>query len=262
MKIIRRIIAWIETKIEGRKYHDQKDATRAMIIANMAKYAAPVTTPAPPHPGYEKHIQQCREKFSEYYQTKMKTDSDRTVAFADSILAQARDRIGYAMDPLRNYALGGMGAEHMLQCINDMALLFAAVGFSPRNIVIGSFGNNLLAYCQAVPYACAQGKAVLDRIRVLWPEAKVIVYGLPMTIVPAVIQAVTALDGMDGTWITLDHNSVGIPLIKHFVENWHILPKADMSSDGVHLTPAGQILLGDLIVKAKKSPPKRLINNG
>ncbi len=86
-------------------------------------------------------------------------------------------------------------------------------------------------------------------------------YGLPATLVSYAILHYFEYEKNLIDWGWKDVNSVLLPLIKDFVEKNHILPKADMSSDGVHLTPKGQILFGKLIEKGKTGAPRRLINN-
>jgi len=190
----------------------------------------------------------------------MSAYTDKTWGIGDSILAQAKNRID-SIDYRLNHALGGMWAHHMLRLVNDMAPIFKKYNFIPKNIVVGTPDGNGILMHQEINSVNEQCIILLNRIRELYPNARIIVYGLPLTIVSYAIMNYTSYEKNLISWVWNDTNSVFIPLIKNFVEKNHILPKANMSSDGVHLTPTGQIMFGNLIEKGKSGDPRRFINN-
>ncbi|HRZ18450.1 MAG TPA: hypothetical protein P5136_00095 [Methanofastidiosum sp.] len=260
MNLFIKIAALIETALNGKKYQEEKDKLRLMDLAMWKMFPTPQVGPYVDHPGYSEHIKECQKNFIDYATKSMKYDSDRTIGFGDSILAQAKDRIKTVIDPRLNFSLGGMWAHHMLKNINDMVPLFLSYGFMPKKIVIGTPNGNAILVHQEINSVNEQSLIVLNRLRQLFPTSRIIIYGIPMTIVSYAIQNFAAYDTALFKWMMSDINSVMLPLIKGFVENYHILPKADMNSDGVHMTPKGQVFFGELIEHGKMGAPRRLIN--
>jgi len=261
MGLFSRIIAEIETLYYAKKYQSQKDKIREMDIALWSKIPTPQIGPYIPHPNYTNHLNTCKNNFISYAKKDMANDNDKTWGIGDSILAQCRDRID-SIKPKMNHALGGAWSHHMLQLVNDLEPLFKQYNYIPKNIVIGTPNGNAILVHQEINSVNEQCIILLNRIRELYPQARIILYGLPATLISYAILNFTAYDTNLIKWLLNDSNSVFLPLIKNFIEKNHILPKSDMNSDGVHMTPKGMILFGKLIQKGKSGLPKRFINNG
>jgi hypothetical protein len=261
MGVLNNIQAAIVTYFMGREYQKKKDEVRDAMIAMDYKFRTPNTGPLVPHGDYPSHLINCQKNFIDYAKNKMKSDKDRTILFGDSIAAQAKDYISNVVDPRLNFALGGMRAGHMEQLLKDMLPLFKAANFVPNVIVVGTpDGNGLLQHYEIgiVKVACL---SLFNALREAYPTARIICYGIPFTIVDYVIQHFKEYELNVYNWVRNDKNSVMLPLVHDFVETNHIMMKADYSSDGVHLTPKGQILLGGLIQRGKTAfPMNRLIN--
>lgn len=261
MGIFSKIIAEIETLYYAKTYKKQKNKIREMDLALWIKFPTPQIGPYLPHQNYSSHLNTCVKNFLNYAKKDMANDNDKTWGVGDSILAQCRDRID-SIDSRMNHALGGAWAHHMFQLVNDLAPLFKQYNYVPKNIVVGTPDGNAILLHQEINDVNKQCIILLDRIRELYPQARLILYGLPATIVSYAILNFAAYDANLIKWAWNDTNSVFLPLIKNFVEKNHILPKANMNSDGVHMTPRGQVFFGDLIKKGKTGSPRRFINNG
>jgi hypothetical protein len=260
MGIFKEIIAEIETLYYAKTYEKQKKNLQIMDALMWIKFPTPQIGPFDPHPKYASHIEQCKKDFLSYVKNDMASDKDKTWGVGDSILGQSKNRID-SIKPKMNHALGGMWAHHMLQLVNDMAPLFKQYGYVPNNIVVGTPDGNAILTHQEINSVKEQCRILLNRIRELYPKARIIMYGLPATLVSYAILHYADYEKNLIDWGWVDSNSVLIPLIKGFVNKNHILPRADMSCDGVHLTPKGVILFGKLIEAGKTGQPRRLINN-
>ena len=254
------LIQNIETWLNAKKYETAKAEVKALALKVDALYPTPQIGPYIDHPNYDKHIKQSIVNFIDYTKRSMANDKNKIWGVGDSILAQARDYIDDVIDPRLNMALGGMWAHHMLKLVNDMAPVFTVYGFVPKTIVVGTPDGNGMLMHQEIKSVIEQNTILLNRLRCLYPSARIIIYGLPMTIVDYVIQHFGEYDAALFMWMMKDINTVMLPLIKNFVQAYHILPKADWSSDGVHLTPKGYDYFGELIERGKSGTARRLIN--
>lgn len=153
----------------------------------------------------------------------------------------------------------GGRAHHILQVAMDMESMFKAAGFVPKNIVVGTPGGNNFLNRQDVPTTIGQVTALLNYLRKTYPEAKIIIYGLPAPISMYVIQCRPAMMGSVRAWQKGDRNCVLLLLEKNFVAAWKYLPKGYMSSDGIHFTPTGQIEYDKDIIAGKKALPGMVI---
>jgi hypothetical protein len=260
MNLGKRIVAEIRTAIECKEYNKNKENTRIAMILMDKKYKEPTQENYTPHPYYAKHLEKCKSNFIKYVASDMKYDTDKTIGIGDSILAQSIDDVDTVINTKLNWALGGMRACHMVQLMNDMEPLMKQYNFIPNNIVIGTPDGNGLLVHNEINCVKEQCKIALNRARSLSPTSRIIIYGIPLTIVDYVIKNFIEYDMALIDWMLKDKNAVMIPLIKNFVQAWHIFMKADYSSDGVHLSPIGRCLFSDLIKKAKTAQKYSLIN--
>jgi hypothetical protein len=260
MNLGKRIIAEIQTAIECKEYNKNKDDIRSAMILMDKKFKEPTQEDYAPHPSYSAHLEKCKFNFIKYATSSMKYDTDRTIGIGDSILAQSINDVDTIIDPRLNWALGGMRACHMVQLMNDMEPLMKQYNFIPKNIVIGTPDGNGLLIHNEINCVKEQCKLALNKARSLSPNARIIIYGIPMTIVDYLIKNFIEYDMCLIDWMIKDNNAVMIPLIKHFVAAWHIFMKANESSDGVHLSPIGRLYFGDLIKRGKKASARSFIN--
>ena len=256
------IKAEIQTSLDQKKYEKAREVTIATMIALDLLIPTPQTGELKPHPLYDSHLKKCKENFIKYAQTQMAKDKDRTILIGDSIGQQMIGWIDDVVNPLLNFALGGMRAGHMFQLFEELVPLFKLYNFVPKNIVVGTpDGNGLLQHYEInlIKQACND---LLNRIRKEFPISRMILFNVPVTIFDYLILHYAEYTNNLLTWMTKDINSVFIPLLNHFInhKNW-IFPKNDMSCDGIHLTPKGCILFGNLVIKGKKVLPRSIINN-
>ncbi len=260
MNLGKRIIAEIQTSCEYKKYQANKDAIRKAMIELDLMFPNPTIEDYSPHPNYTEHFVKCNMNFLKYAASEMYSDSDKTLGIGDSILNQCTQDIKDELNPLLNMSLGGMRPCHMLRLLKDMDGLFTKYSFIPKYIVVGTPGGNSLLIHREINDTISQCKILFDYIRKKFPTTKIILYSIPMTIVDYLISHIIEYNTALTNWMLQDKNAVMIPLIKVFVQEWHILPKADYSVDGVHLSPIGRLYFNDLIHRGKLGIPGQFIN--
>lgn len=233
---LRVFVACVETKLECRKIQEQKDELRATELMMIKKYPVPQVGPFLPHPEYLAHLEECASNFRKYF---LEGNTSGVWGVGDSILAQSRYDLDM-IDPRMNDALGGSWAHHIQKTVQDMRLFFKAVGFIPSAIVVGTPGGNNLLNRQEVNSVIGQSIEMLDCIRTSYPNAKLVVYGLPASIVAYLIQTRPVVHEAVRAWCKANR-AVFLEMEKRYVEDKHVLPAADASYDGVHLTPLGKL---------------------
>lgn len=252
MKFFKKIIAEIQTQIECKDYAKKKDLVRQTMILMDLKFKQPTDELYVPHPAYESHLKQCKSDFANYMKNSYARDSVRILGIGDSILAQSKQDAKDIIDLRMNWALSGARACHMLQLLKDMDSDITKYNYQPNFILVGTPGGNNLLQHQKIEVVKKECNILFNYIRKRFPKARIIMYGLPATCVDyAMIHYIEYTQNLFN-WLAQDKNTVIIPLIKHFVAAWHIMMKADYSSDGVHLSPIGRLLFVDLIEKATK----------
>ncbi len=250
MNFFKKMIAEIQTQIECKDYAKKKDSVRQAMILMDLKFKKPVDESYVPHDDYQDHLQECKASFVDYMQTSYTRDSVRILGIGDSILAQSKKDAQDVIDIRMNWALGGMRACHMLQLLKDMDSDITRYNYQPNFILVGTPGGNNLLQHQKIEVVKKECNILFDYIRKRFPKARIIMYGLPATCVDyAMIHYVEYTQNLFN-WLGQDKNTVIIPLIKHFVAAWHVMMKADYSSDGVHLSPIGRLLFVDLIERS------------
>lgn len=250
---IRYLRAWFATKTSGIKYQEARDSVRAMEQLILAKFPNPQVGPYLPHAGYPDHLKKCIANFTSFVKEGM--PGDHTIGIGDSILAGGKTWLDSLRDDC-NFALGGMWIHHMLQMFNDMVPLWQAAKFTPRYILVGTPGGNNFLVHQEVTATMAQWLAFMNRIREVYPKetTRIIIYGLPASIVAYIIKIRPEVAQVCLDWTAKDGNASFLLLQKNFVENNHILPKSDATSDGVHLTPLGYLQYDKDVANGKKCP--------
>lgn len=183
----------------------------------------------------------CINEFKKSIKYSLKLDS---INFGDSLTDFARRYIT-SVDGI--YSIGGSWHKHMLQVAQDLAIYLKR--FNIKYIFIGTLGGNPLLVYQDFDKTVAYSLRVLDGIRELFKEAKIIVYGLPPAFNINVLKNTIAFDEELRQWTFNDGNASFIDLKKHL---GGFFPKSRWSSDGVHLSPKGARILSDLFEAEKK----------
>ncbi len=249
------LCARIETAFMMPKYEKMRKEVQKVDLAMNLLYKEPQVGPYVPHAKFEERLQQYSKNILELKNNQLID----CIAFGDSIIDGYRNR-WEAVEDKMNFALWGMWSHHMKQMACAVKPLFDAKRIIPKNIIIGTLGGNPLLVHQEINSVIQQATETLGTLRGMWPASRIIVYGLPPVI--ATYATLHSLEFEKGVynWVLNDINSVFIPMQKGFAGKWGIFPKTYMTSDGVHLSPVGQILLDERFIKGKTAIPKSIID--
>lgn len=247
------ILIWLQTKTYEREY--RKNMRKAFILdLYLARQK--------PDPGiWNRENPAHRKRLAGFISGLSGQVTGDTVAFGDSLMDLTRSKLHSVPGPL-NFSISGSWAHHMAQMARDIrpALERAGLYRSIRYVVVGSLGGNPLLARQPVKLTIERSIRALDTIRRLYPEARIIVFGIPPTISIYVNKNAPAFEKALYLWVLRDDNAVMLPLQRRFAGKLGLFPKAVMSVDGVHFSSRGAAEFDGLIEKAKQAPPKALID--
>ena len=242
------IDAWFATKSMGKKIQEQKDGVREMEQLLLERFPNPVIGPFDEFPNYPAILSEYKKNLSQ-----SKPTENSIFVFGDSIANQLRTWGSWLVDPNFNFSYPGMWAHHIAQMIVDIGAACAAMSFSPSVILIGTTGGNNLLNRQEINATVEQVKGMLNLARHTFPKSKLIIYGLPQTIVAYLIENKPRMNVEAMIFMMNDGNTVFLKLEDGFVADKHVLPLADESKDGVHFTPLGIMKFCSKIQKGIKA---------
>lgn len=174
------------------------------------------------------------------------------VAVGDSLLDIPRNSFS-CLPSKQNFSISGSWANHMEQMIRGVH----QAGLSTRrvkNIVIGSLGGNPLLVNQSLQFVIGMALSALNTTRILFPESRIIVYGLPPVYSIHAATNSFAFESVLWDWVQKDHNAVFIPFLSFGRGFLKLLPRETLSNDGVHFTPWGVYLFDRMLLKALTAP--------
>jgi hypothetical protein len=256
--------AWIVTQYWlVWKYRGAKDSVREMAAAAMTAVPTPMD-PAypdilmfPRHKGYVDWLAQCKANLLTYKLTYGFNGKER-IAIGDSITDMARGWLS-SIHPLLNFAKGGFRIDDMIQLLTDLIPYFIQLGFKPAFILLGTPGGNDLIQRYAVRGIIQRFGILFGMVRNFAPTAKILVYDLPSSTVPYIIESKPAITDAIKKLINSDVNASMLLLIQKFVAAFHLLPKNDMSPEGVHMTPLGMLVYDGEIESGFNSVPRTIL---
>lgn len=257
MNIFTKAIAWIDTKLNEKKFNKMKKDTTTMNLV-LEKFTPVAEAWNVQHPA---HIQRVQE----YSKVLVDTRSEKfdTIGFGDSLLDNKYSRQYMSeLNTKRNFAVGGAWSNHIIQMAEDLfpILMVNKIYQKIEHVVIGSLGGNPLLQKQPVDVVIEKSIEALTRFRRLFPVQRLIIYGIPPTVLVYATMNAYPYEAAMYKWVMNDMNSVYLPLQKKFANGAFIFPKAIMSADGVHMSPVGVTEFDELIGKGKKSKPRLIVD--
>jgi len=244
--------AYVETAFLKGKYNDEMKKVKEMDKL-MTLTMKPMVGPYLDHPSFETRARGFVKDILAYEGPK----DNLSINFGDSIVDMWHDRWQSINLP---FSVGGFHHFHMLKMAMTLKPVLDAKKLNPKYIMIGTLGGNPLLQWQEINSVIAKSIECLDGLRIMWPQAKLIVYGLP----PVVTMYATAhsleFEAAIYKWVVKDSNSVFLPMFKGFAGKWGLMPKSWVTAEGVHLSPVGQVLLDDNFETAKKAVPKSIVD--
>ena len=170
--------------------------------------------------------------------------TDKTINFGDSIADFARDQFAVNHDGI--FSIGGSWAHHMQQMAE--ALADDLKDFRIKNITIGTLGGNPMLVYRNMDEVINAAITCLNRVRQLYPNSRIIVYGIPPLFNIYATMNCTDFDMKMIEWVTHDPNARFLSLKQHFGTGFaKFFPSSKWSADGVHFTEAGAAKLNKLL---------------
>ena len=225
-------------------YKQIKEANEKNLLLSIYKWQAqlgvePYKHQFGPHPGIPIAIQQAQHNIEEFYHSGKKFT---TIGFGDSILKLTQYSLT-SVDPLLNFGLSGSGSPDFAAIAEALLPTLENFGYSqPDAVIVGTFGGNPLLSYQDFEYVRAEAKFAFQKIRSLFPYAKIIVYGIPPVFDDYATHYADEFNKFLLTLVVADGNACYVDLYFRFagpLSIWpqmKMLPDTDTSSDGIHLT--------------------------
>lgn len=166
------------------------------------------------------------------------------INFGDSLTDMSKKQI----ERYHNLVLSisGSWAHHIQQMIEDTSDCLKK--FKVQNISIGCLGGNPLLVYQNFDEVVRDTISCLNKLRQLYPNSRIIVYGLPPVYNIHVNQNTYQFDSILNDWVEKDINSRFVNLKARFGTGWgKLFPSCEWSSDGVHFNTEGACIFSELI---------------
>lgn len=240
-KILDKITAWKQR----RDYETNiKRSQEGAIITHLLSDTFNKSVERVKHPFHDQRVKEYKAIIKKW---KKKKYID--VNFGDSLTDMSREQIEKVHDAV--FSISGSWAHHMTMMVEDLA--DSLKKYNVKNVSIGCLGGNPMLVYQNFDEIVKDSIQCLNKIREVFPEARVIVYGIPPVYN---IYATTHSYDFDLEmlkWVGNDKDARFISLKNHFGQGFaSLFPQMLYSSDGVHFNPNGASVFADLIQKEKK----------
>jgi hypothetical protein len=166
------------------------------------------------------------------------------VNFGDSLTDLSRKQVERVHDGV--FSISGSWANHIEMMAVDMKESLSK--FKVKNISIGCLGGNPMLAYQNYEEVLADSLHCLNKTRELYPDARIIVYGLPPVFAIYVTENTYLFDAELQKWCNDDKDAKFISLKKEFGTGFNrLFPSFRWSFDGIHFNPRGAANFAELI---------------
>jgi hypothetical protein len=196
------------------------------------------------HPFHDRKLKDFQKIINSWDYSK-----EYNINFGDSLTDLSREEISSCHDGI--FSISGSWSHHIQNMATD--LNESLNKFKIRNISIGCLGGNPLLVYQNFDQVCVDALTCLDKVRSLYPQSRIIVYGLPSAYNLHVIEHTYQFDNILKSWVSIDTDAKFIDLKHPFgIGVLNMFPSIKYSSDGVHFNPKGAYKFSELIKKVQK----------
>jgi len=199
---------------------------------------------------FDKHMERSKHPFHDARLAQYKNEvskwnkSEVNINFGDSLTDLSRKQVERVHDGV--FSISGSWANHIEEMAEDMSEPLSK--FKVKNISVGCLGGNPMLGYQYYNEVLADSIQCLNKIRKLYPDSRIIVYGLPPVYAIYVTENTYAFDFQLNNWCMADKNANFISLKEVFGTGFgKLFPSCSWSSDGVHFNPRGGARFSGLI---------------
>jgi len=253
MNFLQRASILIEARKNRKQIEHNHEAMRNVSVAKWLTLTSiqPKTGDFPLTPKYRSELEK-RLVWIEDYKINKSHESDDTVLVGDSLADFTREQLT-TVDTRLNLALAGQASSFYDAILRDTYETLG--GLNIQYLIIECWGNELLSYydIETVKFHVAR---TINRARLMYPSAKLILVGLPPTYDVYVNTVKIEFTNHLINLVNQDANACLVLLEKHFSGAFGIFPKLEYSSDGVHFSGNGILLFDKLLQQAKTTLEK------
>lgn len=240
-KILDKITAWKQKKDYEKNI---KISQQGAILTHLLSENFNKSVERTKHPLHDQRLKEYKTLIKEWKKRK-----DININFGDSLTDMSREQIERVHDGV--FSISGSWAHHMTMMVED--LFTSLKKHNIKNVTVGCLGGNPMLVYQNFDEIVKDSIQCLNKIRECFPEARIIVYGIPPVYN---IYATTHSYDFDLEmlkWVGSDKDARFISLKNNFGRGFaSLFPQMSYSSDGVHFNPNGASIFADLIEKEKK----------
>jgi hypothetical protein len=172
-----------------------------------------------------------------------------SINFGDSLTDMARAQTLRFHNGV--FSISGSWAHHIEGMIIDMKESLSP--FDIENVSIGCLGGNPLLVYQDYDRVVEESLRALDTCRNTFPNARIIVYGLPPVYNIHVLENTYQYDSQLELWCRKDRDAKFLNLKALFGKGLgRLFPSCQYSSDGIHFNPNGANKFSEAIHELQK----------
>lgn len=233
----------------------EKDLWEAALV--MAALKNDIKTPVvtslyPDHPGHAESMRHNREMIREFASTPLR-EAHPTLGIHDSLIKLRAEQCTSVDLPC---GISGLGGRQYIRLMRDVKPVLDQYNIKPGFLVLGCIIGNMLLNRYSWGQCVSEFQSVYAEARALWPDAKIILYGLPPVfdeyLTQYTWQAEQLMIGTVKADVKAGNKAVYVSLKKMSIGG--IWPRTKLSSDGVHLTATGFIRFDRLLNEAHRAP--------
>jgi hypothetical protein len=214
------------------------------VIINLLSATIDTSLPRVKHPFHHKKLEEYKNNVGYWLDGR-----EVNINFGDSLTDLSRKEISLCHDGI--FSISGSWSHHIQTMAEDMK--DALKRFIIKNISIGCLGGNPLLVYQNYNEIVTDAINCLNKVRELYPDSRIIVYGLPPVYNIHVVENTYQFDSELIKWVEKDKDAKFINLKSHFGNGFaKLFPSVNWSSDGVHFNPNGGLKFSNLIKKEQR----------
>lgn len=243
--MISKILDYIESYLHRKEYEKNiKISKVTSIVTKLLSNSIDPNTERTRHPFHNKRLEEYKGMLGYWLDGR-----EININFGDSLTDMARTQIKLCHDGI--FSISGSWSHHMQMMAEDLHKDLSR--FVIKNISIGCLGGNPLLVHQNYETVVKEAIECLNKVRELYPDSRIIVYGLPPVYNIHVTENTYQFDNELLQWTLKDKDAKFINLKARFGKGFaRLFPQVEYSSDGVHFNPRGAGEFSTLIAKEQR----------
>lgn len=243
--MISKILDYIESYLHRKEYEKNiKVSQVTSIITKLLSNDMDSNAERTRHPFHNRRLEEYKGMIGYWLDGR-----EININFGDSLTDMARTQIKTCHDAI--FSISGSWSHHMQMMAEDLHKDLSR--FVIKNISIGCLGGNPLLVYQNYETVVKEAIQCLNKVRELYPDSRIIVYGLPPVYNIHVTEHTYQFDNELLQWTIKDKDARFINLKANFGKGiGRLFPQVEYSADGVHFNPNGANRFSSMIKKEQR----------